>query len=139
MAERFLRNDRFKFSLGPLISWEFPNRGHAKSRLKGAEAATEAADVRFDGSVLNALREVETVLTVYAHDLDQNAKLHYAEEQTDIAVQDAEKLFGGGKAKSTMRFEARKALLQISQERTESDAKVLDDQVQLFHALVGES
>ena len=137
LAENFLRNDTFKFSIGPLISWEFPNRSHAKTRIKGAEAETEAAYARFDGSVLNALREVETALTVYAHDLDRNRELRHAEAETDRVEQDTEKLFKGGKANIITKLEARKALLQISLDRAESDAKVLEDQVQLFHALGG--
>ena len=59
-------SDTLGYSLGPLISWSVPNTGVARARIAQAEAADRAALARFDGVVINALRETETSLSVYA-------------------------------------------------------------------------
>ena len=56
----------FSWSIGPLISWTILNTGAAQARIAQAEAGTKAAAARFDAAVLNALRETESALTVYA-------------------------------------------------------------------------
>src|ERR1700738_4836330 len=45
-----------RWRFGPLISWTFPAHG-ARQRVQEAEATTQAELARFDGVVLNALRE----------------------------------------------------------------------------------
>ena len=42
-----------------LIRWTLPGEG-AHARIRGVEAGADAAVARFDGAVLNALRETET-------------------------------------------------------------------------------
>ena len=56
----------FRFSLGPLISWTFPNTAAARARIGQAQASAEAALATFDGTWLVALRDTETALTNYA-------------------------------------------------------------------------
>ena len=47
-------------------------------RIAQAEAGTKAAAARFDAAVLNALRETESALTVYARQLDRESALQAA-------------------------------------------------------------
>ena len=66
----YLRNaltgDRaWSFALGPLVSWSFPNIAAARSRIEQAEAQSAASLARFDGAVLNALKETEQALSAY--------------------------------------------------------------------------
>jgi outer membrane protein TolC len=49
----------WKFSLGPLISWNLPATSSARVHIAQAEASTAGALARFDSVVLNALRETE--------------------------------------------------------------------------------
>jgi hypothetical protein len=60
---QFGAGNAFRWSLGPLIFWSIPVNGTARSRIAEARAATDAALARFDGTVLNALRETESALT----------------------------------------------------------------------------
>src|SRR5690606_10253564 len=53
-------SDGFRFSLGPLISWNFPNMAAARARLRQAEAGADAALAAFDGAWLSALQETES-------------------------------------------------------------------------------
>ena len=67
----YLRNDTltgdraWSFALGPLVSWSFPNIAAARSRIEQAEAQSAASLARFDGAVLNALKETEQALSAY--------------------------------------------------------------------------
>ena len=50
------------YSLGPLISWNFPLNGAARARVAQSKAAAEGSLARFDGAVLTALKEAEQAL-----------------------------------------------------------------------------
>src|SRR3546814_1376331 len=65
-VEGLVDSSAFRFSVGPLISWSFPNRNVARARIAQSDATARAALARFDGSVLSALREAETALGTYA-------------------------------------------------------------------------
>lgn len=63
------------FSLGPLISWSFPNVQKARARKAQKEAGTREALARFDGAWLGALDETERALTAYATASERNTAL----------------------------------------------------------------
>src|SRR3546814_14700483 len=52
----------FGMSLGPLLTWSFPNRPVVRARIAQADAQVQADLARFDGTVLEALRQTETAL-----------------------------------------------------------------------------
>jgi NodT family efflux transporter outer membrane factor (OMF) lipoprotein len=52
----------FGYSLGPLISWNFPFNGAARARVRQAEATASGSLAAFDGAVLRALQETEQAL-----------------------------------------------------------------------------
>lgn len=137
LANNLFSMDTFKYSMGPLISWNFPNRGSAEARIQGAEAEMDAAYARFDGSVLKALKDVETALSFYAHDLDHNADLLRAQEKAAQIEHDAARLYNGGRSNMIEMLEARRTQLHAEQDLAASEAKLLSDQVQLFQALGG--
>jgi NodT family efflux transporter outer membrane factor (OMF) lipoprotein len=127
----------FSYSLGPLISWNFPNLTAARARVREARADADAQLARFDGTVLGALRETEQALARYAGALDRDAALARAEQSS-----------GGAARLSKLRFDygADSFLLLISAERDRADARaarasadaaVADAQISLFKALGG--
>lgn len=137
LARDAFRYDTMKYSLGPLISWEFPNRKAAKANIAGAHADIDAAEARFDGAVLNALRETETALSVYAHDLDQRAELRTARDHAAQNLQQTLTLQKAGRASLFPVLDARRAVLSADQALAALDAKIAGDQVQVFLALGG--
>src|SRR3546814_16823136 len=70
------------YSVGPLISWTFPNRKVARARIDKAGASARAALAGFDGAVLDALRAAASALTLYARHLEQNDRLRNARDDT---------------------------------------------------------
>lgn len=133
----FGEGNSFRYSLGPLISWTLPSTGNARAHIAQAEAGTAAALARFDGVVLNALRETETALTAYARELDRNAALKAARDQSALASQQAAKLYRFGRTDFLTTLDAERTLASAQAAVAASDAKLASDQVALFLALGG--
>ena len=96
-ADSLLKPSSFNFSLGPLISWNFPNQTVARARVRQARAGADASLATFDGTVLTALRETEQALARYAGQLDRNAALARAEQASDTAARISKIRFDNGK------------------------------------------
>jgi NodT family efflux transporter outer membrane factor (OMF) lipoprotein len=137
VLSQFGAGNAFRWSLGPLISWSIPVNGAARSRIAEARAATDAALARFDGTVLNALRETETALTIYARELDRNAALKAARDQSALAAQQAGELYRYGRTDFLTTLDAQRSLASAESALTASDAQLAADQVTLFLALGG--
>ncbi|QHI98337.1 efflux transporter outer membrane subunit [Xylophilus rhododendri] len=133
----FGSSDTLNYSLGPLISWTIPNTGAAQARIAQAEAGTRSALARFDGTVLNALRETETALNVYARELDRHAALKAARDQSAIVADQARQLYRNGKTGSLDALDAERALAGSEAALAASDAQLSDDQIGVFLALGG--
>ena len=137
LLENAFGGDTYKFSLGPLISWQFPNRGRVRARIASAQAEADANYARFDGAVLGALRETESALTVYARDLDRAAALRQARDQATRAARDAETLFRAGRTSFLPVLDAQRTQISTEQSLAAAESRIAADQVQLFLALGG--
>ena len=137
LAKDFLDAGTFKFSLGPLISWQFPDRSRTRANIRAAEADASAAFARFDGTVLTALRETESALTVYARDLDTRRLLEQARQKSEKAVSDTDRLFASGRIGSLAVLDATRSLIATEQAVAAADSRLAADQVALFLALGG--
>lgn len=136
-AADFGRRDTFSWSLGPLISWSIPNTSAAQARIDQAEASTRGALARFDGTVLTALRETETALDAYAHELDRRAALQAARDAAATVAQQARRLYQGGKTGYLEALDAERSLATSEAALAGSQAQLAEDQVNLFLALGG--
>src|SRR5262249_52394313 len=83
-------------SIGPLLSWTFPNRSFAHARIAEAGAAAQAAAAQFDGTVLTALQETETALDAYVREIEHNWELKQARDSAARASDQARTLFRFG-------------------------------------------
>jgi NodT family efflux transporter outer membrane factor (OMF) lipoprotein len=137
MMSQFNDANTWKFSLGPLISWNLPATSSARSHIAQAKAGTAGALARFDGVVLNALRETESALTVYARELDRNAALRAARDQSALASRQSAKLYQFGRTDFLSQLDAERTLASAESMLAASDAQLAADQVQLFLALGG--
>jgi multidrug efflux system outer membrane protein len=134
---RFGEGSSLRYSLGPLISWTLPSTGTARMHIAQAEAGTAASLARFDGVVLNALRETETALTNYARELDRNAALQAARDQSALASNQASRLHRFGRTDFLTTLDAERTLASNEAAVAASDAKLASDQISLFLALGG--
>jgi len=125
-----------RWGLGPLISWQIPDNA-ARARVQASQADAQAALAHFDGVVLNALRETETALSRYAHDLDEQAQLAQAREQADQVAHANHRLYENGRAPLLSQLEAQGALSRLDQQVAQSQGQTALDEVALFLALGG--
>jgi multidrug efflux system outer membrane protein len=127
----------FRFSVGPLISWSFPNIAVARSRIAQAGAGSDAALATFDQTVLAALQETETALSSYANELDRRTALQSARDQAARAAQLSRLRFDAGVDSFLTVLDAERTLAGADAQLAASDALVTTYQISLFKALAG--
>ena len=130
-------NNGFGFSLGPLISWSFPNILVARARIRQAEAGAEAALAGFDGTVLAALQETETALSDYAGTIDRNKALRAARDQSAEAARIVRLRYSAGAESFLAVLDAERTLATADASLAESDAALTTSQIAVFKALGG--
>lgn len=130
-------SDGFRFSLGPLISWNFPNMEVARSRLKQAEAGADGALASFDGAWLTALQESESALANYAGELDRLAALRRAAAEAGEAARIARLRYQAGRENFQVVLDAERSLAAINASIAQSEQQRATNLVALFLALGG--
>lgn len=127
----------FSFSVGPLISWSFPNVLGNAARVGQAEANADAALARFDQTMLAALRDTETALTTYANELDRRAALLIARDRAADALRLSQLRFDEGADGFLSLLDAQRTLASAEAALAQSDAQVTSGQIAVFQALGG--
>ncbi|MGX9218743.1 efflux transporter outer membrane subunit [Massilia varians] len=135
--EQFGDASTWKFTLGPLVSWSLPALSPARVHIAQARADTAGALARFDAVVLNALRETESALTIYARELDRNASLRAARDQSALAARQAARLYQAGRTDFLSALDAERGLANAERMLAASSAQLAADQAQVFLALGG--
>lgn len=130
-------SENFRFSVGPLISWSFPNILAARARVQQAGAGADAALAAFDQTVLLALQETETALANYANELDRNAALKAARDQAATAARLSRLRFDAGADSFLTVLDAERTLAGADAQLAASDALITTYQIGLFKALAG--
>lgn len=139
----FFRNDMVRggdslsFSLGPLISWSFPNVAVARARIRQAQAQGDASLAAFDGRVLNALKEVEQALTIVATEQDRLESLGEAQMRASEAYRFADLRYRAGSIGYLDVLLAQADVLSVRSAYTASLQRVASARVDLFKALGG--
>lgn len=125
-----------QWSIGPLISWSVPGDG-AHARVAAARAGAAAAVAGFDQTVLEALRETQTILGRYAQDLKREAALRVARDRESSAAADEQRLYRFGRQPYLSSLDAQRSLAGAEAALAEAEAQVSQDQIRLFMALGG--
>lgn len=130
-------SDASRWSIGPLLSFSFPNRAAARARLAAAEADAEAALATFDGTWLEALRETETALADYARELERRDALASARGHAAEAARLANLRFDAGQVSFLDVLQAELVLAEAEAALARSEARTVELQIALFLALGG--
>jgi NodT family efflux transporter outer membrane factor (OMF) lipoprotein len=127
----------FRYSVGPLISWTFPNTAVARSRIAQAEAGAQGALARFDGTWLGALEETESALTRYANGLDRVAALRRARANGLEAARIARLRYQAGRESFQIVLDVERTLAETEATLALAEAQLSTDLIALFLALGG--
>ncbi|VVE71159.1 RND transporter [Pandoraea captiosa] len=129
--------DSFGATLGPLLSWHWPNRMAAKARIAAAGAGADAAFAAFDGAVVQALKQTETALGAYSREIERERSLAKARDDAARASEQANYLFHFGKIGFIDVLSAEAALANAESSLAASRTQLLDRQIDLFLVLGG--
>jgi len=127
----------FRWLLGPLINWAFPNQEPIRARIAAARADSNASLATFDGTVLRALEETETALSVYAHALERRDTLRAARDAADKAARISIGRQREGQIDFLTVLDAQRTLAAAESELASANRAVAFAQVDLFRALGG--
>ncbi|WP_241244847.1 efflux transporter outer membrane subunit [Burkholderia ambifaria] len=136
LVDDFLTHATNFWSIGPGISWEL-NQSGPRARIAAAQAGQKAQLARFDGVVLGALRDVESALNNYAHDLARQKSLEAARDEAANAVADAHLLQANGRSGALATLDAERTLAGADAALSSIQTQIAHDQVALFLALGG--
>jgi outer membrane protein TolC len=130
-------SNSFSFSLGPLLSWSFPNMTVARSRIAQAKAQGDASLAAFDGTVLTALKETEQALASYAAEGDRNKALAEAKNRAENAYRMAEARYRSGSISLLDSLVSQRDLIDARAALAQSTQQLSSARVDLFKALGG--
>ncbi|MHA6766371.1 efflux transporter outer membrane subunit [Sphingobium ummariense] len=136
-ADKGIVGPALSFSAGPLISWSFPNIAAARSRVRQARATAEGDLARFDGAVLNALKDVEQALSTYASDLDERQARIDARDRAEKAFRLADLRYRAGSIGYLDQIIAQRAFTDAQADLASLDLRIAADRVAVFKSLGG--
>lgn len=125
------------YSLGPLISWNFPFNGAARARVRQAEATAAGTLAAFDGTVLRALQETEQALARLGGAAEREASLARAEASSADAARLSDIRFRAGADNFLQLLEAERERARTRAALAQARADRADAQISLFKALGG--
>ncbi|MBX8553495.1 TolC family protein [Pseudomonas cichorii] len=125
-----------RWGFGPLLNWTVPSNG-SRARIHQAEASTQAALARFDGVVLNAIRETQTGLAQYTALLDRRDALKEAEQSAQEAAEQTHRFYKAGRASFLADLQATRTYTDVRAQMAAANTQVAMGQIDLFLALGG--
>ncbi|WP_241241774.1 efflux transporter outer membrane subunit [Sphingobium algorifonticola] len=130
-------SDSFGYSVGPLISWNFPFSGAARARVRQNKAIAEGSLASFDKAVLTALQETEQALARLKGAIEREEALSRALKASESAAFIAEKRFGAGSDSFLQLLDAQRSRADARAAYADAQAARAESQVALFKALGG--
>jgi NodT family efflux transporter outer membrane factor (OMF) lipoprotein len=136
-SETVTGSSSLSYSLGPAVSWSFPNIAAARARVKQARAQGDASLASFDGHVLTALKEVEQALTRVETGQRRLDDLAEAQARAERAWQLGERRYRAGSISLLDMLVMQGAMLDARAAHAAALAQLSSDRVDLFKALGG--
>jgi NodT family efflux transporter outer membrane factor (OMF) lipoprotein len=125
------------YSLGPGARWTFFDGGRRWANLDRTKAHVAQAAAAYEGTVLAALRDVESSLTAYSHDQARRETLNTLTVQNQEAVRIAQQEYSNGLIDLLDVLEVQKNLYAAQDALAQSDQSVSSDLVAIYKALGG--
>jgi NodT family efflux transporter outer membrane factor (OMF) lipoprotein len=124
------------WNLGVVLNWQ-ANQDGARARIDAANAQAKLALAQFDGTVLRSLREAESALNSYVHDLQKEGSAIAARDQARTVADYARRLQLGGRINQLAVLDAQRTLASAELSLAQLQAGISDDQIAIFLALGG--
>lgn len=125
------------WSLGPLISWSFPDISATRARIAGANAGEQKALANFDQVILRALQEMQDALARYRADQQELAETTLTEQHSCQTLALARASYIAGAITEPEFIDSERNLIRSQQQLLQVRAQWLNSQITLFKALGG--
>jgi outer membrane protein TolC len=125
------------YAAGPAARWTIFDGGRRRANLDVSKARVAAALATYEGTVLAALRDVESSLTAYSHDQARRESLAALTAQNREAVRIAQREYENGLIDLLDLLEVQRNLYASQDALAQSDQAVASDLVALYKALGG--
>lgn len=125
------------YSLGPLISWNFPFNGAARARVRENEAIAGRSLAQFDAAVLNALKEAEQALARLGAATEREERLGKALAASADAARLSRFRFDYGSDSFLQLLDAERSNAAARAALAQAQADRADAQISVFKALGG--
>ena len=125
------------WSIGPSINWPIFSGGSMVSNVRLQKAATDAAYITYQKTVLEALQGVETALATYSLELEHHQTLATAVDFNIKARDISQQLFEQGTTDFLSVLDAERSLFGSQTALTQSKQSISADLVTLYQALGG--
>jgi multidrug efflux system outer membrane protein len=125
------------YAAGPSASWTIFDGGRRMANLDRSKARVTAALAGYEGTVLVALRDVESTLTSYSHDQARRETLNNLVAQNQEAVRIAQQQYANGLIDLLDVLEVQRNLYAAQDALAQADQAVSSDLVALYKALGG--
>ncbi|MDA1018372.1 MAG: efflux transporter outer membrane subunit [Planctomycetota bacterium] len=130
-------NESFTFGVGPSFTWAIFRAGQIRNNIEMKEAATEEAVARYEQTILNAFREVETAIADYRQEKLRRNQLLVATQAAAKAVENVSALYRAGKTDFQNVLVTQQSLADMQNQLADSEGRLAINVVKLYKALGG--
>ncbi len=132
-----VNSDSRMWSVGPVVSWNIFDAGAIRQSIAVQSARQEQALVQYDSTVLQALNEVENVLTAYAKEQNRHTSLSSAIAAARRAEELARDQYKAGLVDFTNVLDTQQALLSLENDMAQNEGTMVSNLVRLYKAMGG--
>jgi outer membrane protein TolC len=125
------------YSGGPQVAWPIFSGGRTVSNLRLQKAATDAAYLTYQKTVLAALADVESNLAAFAKEWDHRKDLSEAVVKNRRALEFSRQLYRAGTEEFLNVLDAERSLLASETALAQSRQAISSDLVNIYRALGG--
>jgi NodT family efflux transporter outer membrane factor (OMF) lipoprotein len=125
------------YSAGPQVNWPIFSGGSTVSNLRLQKAATDAAYITYQKTVLAALADVEGNLVAFAREWDHRKALSDAVVKNRRALELSQQLYQAGTTEFLTVLDAERSLLASETALAQSQQAISSDLVNIYRALGG--
>jgi outer membrane protein, multidrug efflux system len=125
------------YSGGPSVSWPIFSGGSTISNVRFQKAATDAAYIKYQQTVLAALSDVESYLVAFAKEWEHRKALSDAVVQNRRAFQLSHDAYSAGLEEFLVLLDAERSLLGSETALAQSKQAIASDLVNIYRALGG--
>ncbi|MFT3907426.1 MAG: efflux transporter outer membrane subunit [Steroidobacteraceae bacterium] len=119
----------------PLLQWNLLDFGRNKAKVEEARGDYDEAEAKYEGAVLNALRDANVALSRYGHQRDNVVSLRKVETSATHAADLTQQRYRAGTTSALDWLDAERTRFSAEQSRISGDAQLLKDYIALHKSL----